>query len=328
MRLHIVCPPLHEGRPQALIYKDVITHALNKFGIENVHLIANHDPQPAYNGIYDPGLLITNASRTLTEAYNLVGPNDPVLFVEAWNPAVLALRQAFFLAGRTCNFYGILHGASGVAGDYLEGQAWARRLENDMSYVYKKIFVATDYFKKCLSEWSCPIEVTGLPIPKDCVVGEKEKIVVFNHRWTADKRPEIFVEVAEQLPDDWSAVVLTPNDLVVTHRRITVVRCANRAEYTKALSRAAIVFSSAILETFGYAMLEGHLSGAITVAPLSAAYIEEPWIMMHYKPGSPTRAVNAVMEAIDHFNNKKQLPSLLFKDASEAILNSIAKENQ
>ena len=109
---------------------------------------------------------------------------------------------------------------------------------------------------------------------------EKNKTVVFNHRWSNEKRWYEFCYLARLLAhkSDWSFVYST-NGLVsetvsanCSHSNITIVQHGSKSAYYDWLSKQGIVWSGADQETFGYSFMEAVALGLRVVAPNRAAY--------------------------------------------------------
>ena len=90
---------------------------------------------------------------------------------------------------------------------------------------------------------------------------ERKKLIVFPHRLNEDKQPNIFYDLINYLPDDWSYVV-------------TQKKNYTKEQYYEMLASAKIVFSCSLHENLGISQMEGVLSGAIPVMPDRASYPE------------------------------------------------------
>lgn len=108
-------------------------------------------------------------------------------------------------------------------------------------------------------------------------------IVLWNHRWETDKRPDRFAEALEQIEDlDWRLLLLGERDKSVAHHRIRA-RFPDRLvhdgwaepdDYRDLLALANIVVSTADQEFFGVSIAEAVASGSFPVLPNRLAYPE------------------------------------------------------
>jgi glycosyltransferase involved in cell wall biosynthesis len=136
--------------------------------------------------------------------------------------------------------------------------------------------------------------VTGLPAitPLDCGLDsdvlhpkrESSKTRVgFPHRWAPDKQPHHFIKVMKRLSElgsNYEGVVLMPSESIgkvdyekeAREANIQFIYCPTKADYWRNLALLDVVFSSAQLETFGYAVLEGVIAGAVPVVPAATCY--------------------------------------------------------
>lgn len=88
----------------------------------------------------------------------------------------------------------------------------------------------------------------------------KENIILFPHRMSDEKQPNIFRDLAEELPE-YKFVFAQETKLT-------------KMEYHSLLARAKIVFSANLQETLGISWYEGALVGAIPMVPNRLSYAE------------------------------------------------------
>lgn len=130
-----------------------------------------------------------------------------------------------------------------------------------------------------------------LPVPIEPVPpaeNRDRRLIVWNHRWEYDKRPELFAEAVDRLVEsgvDFRLALLgkrprnTPAALDRIRERATGRIVADgllpREEYRTLLGRAGIVVSTATHEFQGLAVLEAVSAGAIPVVPDALCYPEQ-----------------------------------------------------
>ena len=86
---------------------------------------------------------------------------------------------------------------------------------------------------------------------------EKYPVVMWPHRYNADKQPEIAEDLAKHL------------NLVITQKMNL-----SKEDYYTTMGQAAIIFSCALHENLGISVMEGTLAGAVPVVPDRASYAE------------------------------------------------------
>ena len=129
---------------------------------------------------------------------------------------------------------------------FIESGHWAKFL-----YDQKRL-------KNNLIKTGWPMEY--LPHTLDHYNTTKEDIILFPHRMSAEKQPEIFRDLATELPE-YKFVFAQETPLT-------------KMEYHSLLARAKIVFSANLQETLGISWYEGALVGAIPMVPDRLSYAE------------------------------------------------------
>ncbi|NEZ03341.1 DUF3524 domain-containing protein [Wenzhouxiangella sp. XN201] len=130
-----------------------------------------------------------------------------------------------------------------------------------------------------------------LPVPIEPVPAAENRdrrLIVWNHRWEYDKRPELFAEAVCRLAEegvDFRLALLgkrprkTPTALSRLRQnlgeRIIADGLLPRADYRTLLGGAGIVVSTAVHEFQGLSMLEAVSAGAIPVVPDALCYPEQ-----------------------------------------------------
>jgi hypothetical protein len=116
---------------------------------------------------------------------------------------------------------------------------------------------------------------------------EKHAMVMWPHRYNADKQPEI----AEDLNNDVNVLITQKMKL-------------NKDEYYKTMGSAAAIFSCALHENLGISVMEGCLAGAIPIVPDRASY-REMYLPEFKYPSEWTSSVE------NYFKHKSELVSFI-----------------
>jgi len=209
-----------------------------------------------------------------------VTKDDWLLLHDAWNPQIESLAYIRDTVGPEFKIAGLLHAGTWDEHDYLSQKGlgrWAWSCEEGWLEALDLVFVATNFHKSLLTKKrTCDpdkIKVTGFPLYSADFGrvnvwdwANRSKLVVFPHRLAPEKQPEQFVELEHmyraKYGDDDSIWLSTKNF------------CSTKIGYYDVLARARVVVSTALQETWGIAMLEGMMLGAVPVAPNRLSYPE------------------------------------------------------
>ncbi|ABI56952.1 tRNA-queuosine alpha-mannosyltransferase domain-containing protein [Alkalilimnicola ehrlichii MLHE-1] len=144
-----------------------------------------------------------------------------------------------------------------------------------------------------------------LPVPVEPLPpGQRDpRLILWNHRWEYDKRPDLFADAMLALHRrgaDFRLALLgarpepAPEPLrrlrQALPERIVADGRVDRAEYRHLLARAGVVVSTAEHEFQGLAMLEAVSAGACPLAPDALCYPEQ-YPPAHRYPGGDHRAL-------------------------------------
>lgn len=160
------------------------------------------------------------------------------------------------------------------------------------------------------------IKSSVLPVPVDSVKGGKKHpgLILWNHRWEYDKRPDLFESLLVELDRrqcSFSLALLGPRpgnkvpeplagirakfaDCIVADGRVS------REEYETLLAAAAVVVSTADHEFQGLSMIEAVSAGAVPVVPDALCYREQYPADCRYVPGDVSSAADRVEAALDN----------------------------
>ena len=213
-----------------------------------------------------------------------VRDGDYFLYTDAWNPTVIQLRYMAELLGVDIRIGGMWHAGSYDPADFLGrligSKPWVRNAEVSMFHTYDDNFFATEFHidmfvKTLFSELNVEafkekhqgkIHCVGWPMEymKNTLApyngADKEDIILFPHRIAPEKQPEIFDDLAAELPD-YKFIMCQKQQLT-------------KDEYHKLLAKSKMVFSANLQETLGISWYEGALVGAIPMVPDRLSYSE------------------------------------------------------
>lgn len=199
-----------------------------------------------------------------------VKPGDKFLVTDAWNFTITAIRYMSELMDIPVEIHGIWHAGAYDPTDILGmkmGKGWSANQERAWYYACDYNYFATNFHKDMFIN---NLAVNGNRAfrsgqPHEPIIAqlsayqdqEKHAMVMWPHRYNADKQPEI----AEDLNNDI-------NVLITQKLKLT------KDEYYKTMGGAAAIFSCALHENLGISVMEGTLAGAIPIVPDRASYSE------------------------------------------------------
>jgi glycosyltransferase involved in cell wall biosynthesis len=196
-----------------------------------------------------------------------------LFFHDLWHPGLSQLAYIRDGMGwENMKICGCLHAGSYDEYDFLNKVGmtdWAMFTERAwFGVIADQIYVATDFHKNllCSTRAVPPVKVvvTGFPMYPDFNRGkEKRDIVVFPHRLDSEKQPEKFHELERyyQGRKNW-----------FWHK--TKEDTETKEEYYDLLSISKVAVSFALQETWGIAMQEAVLCGAVPLVPARLSYPE------------------------------------------------------
>ncbi|SIT08576.1 Glycosyltransferase involved in cell wall bisynthesis [Thalassolituus maritimus] len=136
-------------------------------------------------------------------------------------------------------------------------------------------------------------------------------MILWNHRWEYDKRPDRFEAVLDTLADrgvNFQLALLGPRPEKVPGElsairekhaaRIVADGMVPRDEYETLLKRARVVISTADHEFQGLSMIEAVSAGATPVVPDALCYREQYPDRFRYQPGNIDDATDRVCDAL------------------------------
>lgn len=214
--------------------------------------------------------------KRLAKRFQLNGikDGDHIIFLDAWHPGIINVRYMRDLLGVDVKLHGLWHAGSYDPQDFLgrliENKKWSFSFERTIHHALDYNWYATAFhmrmFLENLSINYGNQEQTGWPMDymADTLAPfaniEKKDTILFPHRLAPEKQPDIFRDLAKELPQ-YNFVVC--QDKVLT-----------KDEYHKLLGEAKMVFSANLQETLGISAYEGALLGAMPLVPNSLSYVE------------------------------------------------------
>jgi len=203
---------------------------------------------------------------------------DTIFFMDYWFPGVQALAYIRDNMGIDFKIKGMLHAGTYDDTDFITQNGcgvWGNDFERSLLKIADQVIVGSQIHRQTLINKlgeHCKITVRPYPV-YDCAeyVGQvqKENIVVFPHRLGWDKQPYLFEALERMYNEMYGGRGLKTVKFVRTldHK-------LSKDEYYKLLAKSKVVFSAALHELFGLAMLEGVNCGCYPVAPNRLAYRE------------------------------------------------------
>lgn len=208
-----------------------------------------------------------------------VKDGDYFLVMDAWNATAHQIRYMADLAKVNIQMGGIWHAGSYDKNDFLgrqfKNKTWSYALEKSMYLLYDHNFFATEYHKQLfLEEVGCGSKSYRIGFPMEYYANiadelhfdpaEKEDLVLFPHRISEEKRPELFKEIERICATKYPHIKFNMcQEHVLT-----------KSEYHELLRKAKVLFSANKQETLGIGVYEGLLCGAVPMAPNDLSYSE------------------------------------------------------
>jgi len=162
-----------------------------------------------------------------------------------------------------------------------------------------------------IAERCSVLPVAVNPVQKAAENGKETPLLVWNHRWEYDKRPDLLLQLLRELRArdvSFELALLgarakrTPEPLIRIREEFAANIIADgmvpRAEYESLLAQSAVVFSSAEHEFQGLSVIEAVSAGAVPIVPDALCYREQYPPEWRYPVGNIERAADLFMAAI------------------------------
>lgn len=254
---------------------------------------------------------------------------DRFLFTDAWNPCITQIAYMRDLLAQEWELHGIWHAGAYDPSDilgYKMRKPWPWYAETSWFYSCDYNYYATNFHKDmCLRNLGIADAYkyrairSGQPHGEIIAAMQKyanrekssENLVMWPHRFNADKQPEIAVDL------------LSHFNMVITQKMNL-----DKNEYYKTLADSKVMFSCALHENLGISVMEGVLAGVIPVLPDRCSYAEMYLAEFKY-PSEWTASYDAyqihkaelvsfIQDRIDHYENYQSLlqkqKEILMKD--------------
>ena len=220
-----------------------------------------------------------------------VRSGDVILVGDVWFPGIETLKFQCDLLGKKVRFAGWHYAGCFDPHDLLSRElgSWGRKFEAMLlEGVFDAVCFGSQFHRGFVERNITPIGkavAAGLAWNHDEVAAykatSKQPRVVFNHRWSNEKRWQEFVWLADTLrPNNrgWTWEFSTSGNVnnvvqgICDRAGIRVVQHASKDAYYRYLAESGVVWSGADQETFGYSFMEAIALGVPVVAPNRVAY--------------------------------------------------------
>lgn len=198
---------------------------------------------------------------------------DRFLVTDAWNFIITPIKYMSDLLGIPVEIHSIWHAGAYDPTDILGmkmSRPWPNDAERSWFYSSDYNYYATDFHKSMfLRNLGITVDQQHRALrsgqPHDPIIEPlevyqqetKDRVVMWPHRYNADKQPEIAEELAQSF------------DFVITQKMNL-----SKPDYYAVMGRSQVIFSCALHENLGISVMEGCLAGAIPVLPDRASYAE------------------------------------------------------
>lgn len=203
-----------------------------------------------------------------------IKPGDVFLFTDAWNSGIIQVKYMSELLGVPVTIHSIWHAGAydetDILGFTIKDKTWVHEFERSIYHTSDYNWFGSDYHKdlfcRVLDVDGEKAHQSGQPhgaiiaAAKEIPIEEKEDIILFGHRISPDKQPEIFEDLAKELPQ-YEFVFSQKLNL-------------NKDEYYALIRKAKISFSANKHENFGISMVEAVFNGTVPLVPDRLSYSE------------------------------------------------------
>lgn len=203
-----------------------------------------------------------------------VKPNDVFLFTDAWHTGVIQTRYMSDLLDIPVKINSVWHAGSydktDILGFKIKDKRWSWNFERSAFHASDMNWFGSKYHKELFCDvLNVPREKafhSGQPHSQILSAAEeiprkdKKNIVLFGHRISPDKQPEIFEDLAKEFPD---------YDFVFSQKLNL-----SKADYYKLIRESKLSFSANLHENFGISMIEAIFNGTPILVPSRLSYNE------------------------------------------------------
>lgn len=212
---------------------------------------------------------------------------------DGWFPGIESLGYVATMEQRNIKICSYWHAGAYDPTDLLAIKGmntWVWGSEQTWLNIHDAIFIGSEYNKQKLlrAHAACPrIYVTGSPVEVPeiwDITKPRENIVVWPHRISQDKHPEVFERLSKEPTLDHAQFIRTQDQNLT------------KAEYFDLLSKSKVCVSTASHENFGTAAIESCMLGCYPVVPNALAYKET--IEERYRYDSYEQMVELVQKCL------------------------------
>jgi len=203
-----------------------------------------------------------------------IKPKDKIIFPDAWHPGIIQVRYISELTKVPVSIYSLWHAGSYDYQDFLgreiQDKSWVRHAEAAFFDASDYNLFATRFHKSMFMQTfkyrvnKNKAHIVGFPFQyiKDVKQPEviKENIILFPHRISSEKQPQVFKELAKRIPE-YQFIICQEKNL-------------SKTQYGNLLARSKMVFSANLQETLGISCYEGAVNGALPFVPDRLSYKE------------------------------------------------------
>jgi len=208
----------------------------------------------------------------------LINEGDMILFLDAWHPGIISVRQMLLSYDKNVKLAGFWHAGSWDPHDMLGRNTryfidFEAAVHNCLDYNLFATNFSSDLFIIQMSIYNHLVD-----IKKNHIVGflydihhlssniHKKKQILFPHRIAPEKCPYMFDEL-ERYCENTGRL---QNFSFIK----TMDATKNKAEYHTLLAESKYAVSFAKQETFGISMMEAAFSGCVPIVPNCLSYVE------------------------------------------------------
>lgn len=321
MNYHIIRSPESQGRPEKYIADAVANLLTKQIGkADSVFDHFAHGDEDPVNGadFYNLDPTVSMLSSAANAVQTMVD-GDVVFVMDAQSPCTQIVRYLCLIKGITVKIAGLFHSSAYTQGDLFYRKKDAVYNEALTLEQLDVTMVATHYLAanllKCMPRKQNIFVIGGLPMDHVPAMETtpfhlRDSVCVWPHRLAEDKGLSFMLKLAEYVP----IRVLTPTPLDESMLRrlaaagVDVRTCPTRERYFTQLAKAKVVLSTAHLETFGYAMMEGVAMGCLPFVPERACYVEQYHVRYRYPADEAEDILEWCTERLDELLSREQFP--------------------
>lgn len=263
----------------------------------------------------------------------IIEPGDKFLVTDIWHFGITAIKYMSELLDIPVEIHAIAHAGAYDPSDILGlkmSRPWPHEQEKAWFHACDYVYFGTDFHRdmflknlKIKKQYHKKALRSGQPsstFAKTCFqnfdYNMRENMIVFPHRLNEDKQPEIFRDLIEHLPSNWTYYITQERDL-------------SKEEYYNVLSQSKISFSCSLHENLGISQMEAALCGSLPANPTRASYNEMYSDTFKY-PTEWTTSWEDYQEHRDELisyltnlmNNYQEIHNTVLRDQAENIMNN------